>query len=297
MVGPRRRTGVRFRARVAAALFCAGLFSSCRQPPAIDADVAVRIDGEEVSYGEFEAYLRDNADSGDGALESELQSRLFDQFLDEQLILRLAIERGMVEPGADQRQALGFLLRAHPTPVWPQSQLRAYYLAHKADFQRPEEVHLRQILVADRAAAEQARQAILNGEEFAAVAARFSQAPNAQLGGDQGRLSRDDLPAAYADVIFSLAPGAVSDVVPVDYGFHLFEVVARYPAELAPMEEVAGEIRRALERQRIDELVESFIHEARERYNVTVFPANFPFDYRGDYVHGDTADATPIDED
>ena len=295
-------TGVRFCARLTAAILCSSLVG-CRNPPAIGADVAVRIDGEEIHYGEFESYLRDNVAGDESSLESEVQDQLFDQFLDEQLLIRLAIERGMVEPDVDQRQAMTFLLRGQPRQLWTEAQLRAYYGAHEADFRRQEEVHLRQILVHERADAEQALQAIADGEEFSQVAARFSQAPNAGLGGDQGRLSRDDLPAAYADAIFDLPAGKVTDIVSADYGFHLFEVVERYPAELAPFHEVAPEIRRTLERQRIDGLVEAFIQEARERYNVTVFPANFPFDYQGEYFHGDTAHGdidhgdTPTDAD
>lgn len=280
-------TGVRFRARwLAAAALATVLFSACRQPPAIGADVAVRIDGEEIPYGAFEAHLRSNFDAEETSLEGQAQNRLFDQFLDEQLLLRLAIERGLVEPGVDQRQAVEFLLRGQPRPAWTEPQLRAYYQAHLTDFERREEVHLRQILVHDRADAEQAQGALADGEDFPQVAARFSQAPNAQMGGDQGRLSREDLPSSYADAIFDLAVGEVTGIVAADYGYHLFEVVARYPAEVATFEEVAAEIRRTLEGQRVDETVEGFIQEARERYNVTVFPDNFPFDYQGDYSHG-----------
>ena len=39
----------------------------------------------------------------------------------------------------------------------------------------------------------------------------------------------------------------------------------------------------------LDEIVAGFIYEARERYNVVVFPSNIPFDYQGDYAHQDTA--------
>ena len=284
---PRRYTGVRFSSPFVAVLatgFALAL-ASCRQPPAIGADVAVRIDGEEIHYGDFEAYLRQNLDGTDSSLDSEVQSQLFDQYLDAQLLIRLAIERGLVEPGVDHRQAMAFLLRDDSRRHWTEAELRAYYLAHQSDYRRPEEVHLRQILVSDRDDAEQAQRAIAAGEDFAEVAARFSQEPRAYLGGDQGRLARDDLPSAYVDAIFELAPGEVTSIISADYGYHLFQVVERYPAEILPLEEVSAEIGSILDRRRLDELVEGFVLEARERYNVVVFPANFPFDYQGDYAH------------
>ncbi len=285
----RSRTGVGF-----FLLVCAGcLLASCRHPPDIGADVAVLIHGEEVRYDQFEWYLRDNVDGAAASLDSEVQSRLFDQFLDQQLLIRLAVERGLVEPDVEPREAMDFLLRGTTGggAGWTETRLQAYYDAHEADYRRPEEVHLRQILVSDRAVVEQAREAIAGGEGFAQVAARLSQEPNAQLGGDQGRLAREDLPVAYVDAIFALAPGEVSDIVAADYGFHLFQVVERYPARVAPLEEVVGSIRQTLERRQVDEIVAGFIQEARERYNVVVFPSNVPFDYQGDYVHHTATDA------
>ncbi len=281
-------TGVRFFAQAAAPVaLVAALLSACEQPTTFDADVVVRIDGEEISYGGFEAYLQANVEGVETASEAELYSALFDQFLDEQLLIRIAIERGLVDPGVDQRQAVEYLLRGDPRQPWEPRQVRAYYEVHRAEYERPAEVHLRQILVQDRAVAEQARQALAAGEDFAQVAARFSQGPNAQLGGDQGRLARQDLPVAYVDAIFELEPGEVTDIIPADYGFHLFQVMEHYPQEVVPFEQVEGEIRRTLERLSVDESVQGFIHEARERYNVMIFPANFPFDYQGDYVHQD----------
>lgn len=261
---------------------------ACRQPPASGSDVAVRIDGEEIHYGDFETYLRQNMDGTDSSLDSAVQSQLFDQYLDAQLLIRLAIERGLVEPGVDHRHAMAFLLRDDASEGFSEAELQAYYDAHRSQYQRPEEVHLRQILVEGRAAADQAHAAITAGEDFAEVAARISQEPRAHLGGDQGRLAREDLPIAYVDAIFALAPGEVTDVITADYGFHIFQVVKRYPAETLPLEAVADEIRGILDRHRLDERVAGFIHEARERYNVVVFPTNFPFEYQGDYAHPDT---------
>ncbi len=293
----RSRPGVRVYIRLiyggVALMLAGGLAAGCRQPPSIGADVAVLIHGEEMHYDQFEAYLRENIGGTEASLDGAVLSRLFDQFLDQQLLIRLAVERGMVEPGVALREAVEQVLGAFPRAGWTDDQLKAYYSAHEADYRRPEEVHLRQILVAEREAVEQADDAIAGGEDFAQVAARFSQEPNAQMGGDQGRLAREDLPASYADVIFDLAAGEVTDIVTADYGFHIFQVVERYPAEVRSFDDVAGEISQALERQRVDEIVAGFIDEARERYNVVVFPANIPFDYQGDYVHQDTATDAP----
>lgn len=283
---------------VAACLLGAALAAGCDRR-SIGTDVVVTVDGDEIRYSEFESYLRDNVDSSDLPLEHSVLDQLFDQFLDERLLVRLAEERGLAVrrgsdgaapdggPLVDERAAIAFLLRqARPEPPG-EAAVAAYYAAHRDDFRRPASVRLNQILVHERADAVKAREALAAGEAFEDVAARFSQVPMANLGDGGGRLTRDDLPEAFADAIFELEPGTISDIFPADYGFHLFQVVERFPADVVPLADVAGEIRSLLERQRLDELVASFIAEARGRYNVEIHRPNFPFDYRGSYVRED----------
>ena len=74
------------------------------------------------------------------------------------------------------------------------------------------------------------------------VARRLSRGPRADGGGVQGELARSDLPPSYADLIFALKPGEVSPVVPAEYGFHLFQVIEREPAEVVPLAAARGEI-------------------------------------------------------
>lgn len=271
----------------------AALLPGCRRQ-AIGTDVVVTIEEEDVHYSEFEAYLRNNVDSSDLPLGQSVLEKLFDQFLDERLLVRLALDRGLSdasaegEPRVDQRAGVAFLLRrARPRPI-SAAEVEAYYEGHRDDFERPESVRLNQILVDRREDAEAALDALARGEDFEQVAARFSQVPVAHLGGERGALTRQDLPEAFADSIFELAEGEVSEVFDADYGFHLFQVVDRYPADRIPLEEVEDQIRQVLESRRLDELVASFVEEARGRYNVEIYLSNFPFEYRGFYAEIDS---------
>lgn len=267
----------------AAVLLMTLVLGACADKDTVASDVAVSIDGELVAYGEFETYLRDNVGSEEAHLKADTLSRLFDQFLDEQLLVRLAIERGLVEGDIDQRQALTYLLRDAPRG-WSRGEIEAFYRAHKSDYTRPERVRLRQILASERKAAELARLALGQGEAFAEVAGRLSEGPKAHLGGDQGILGRDDLPPKYVERIFALEPGETTDIIEAEYGYLIFQVAERLPARVVPLEEAEDDIRRRLSEQRIDQQIGSFVQDARERYNVEVFPQNFPFDYQGIYA-------------
>lgn len=251
-------------------------------------DLVARVEGEAVPRSELEAFFRDHRDDtaetpGDDAL----QSRLFDRFLDEKLLQRLALEKGFVpiSGGSNDRQKMiAFLLSTSRPENLPKEEVLAWYEDHAERYQRPDQVHLRQILVAERSEAEGAKAALHRGEDFEQVAAQFSQGPMSDLGGDQGRLSRGDLPPDFVDTIFALEPGAVSDIVEADYGFHIFQVMAFHPAEFVPFEAVEEEIRRELWRQKADQLLNTFFKQARERYNVEIFDNNLSFEYRGNHA-------------
>lgn len=263
---------------------------ACR-PRAIGTDVVVTVEGDEIHYSEFESYLRESVDSSDLPLGRTVLDQLFDQFLDERLLVRLAMDRGL--PGGepadgtariDQHFAITFLLRQEPAPRLSEAELLAHYDAHREEYQRPASVRLHQILVQERPQAVAVIEALDRGEDFAEVAARFSQVPIRPLGDEEGRLAREDLPEAFADLIFELEPGTISGIIDADYGFHIFEIVERLPASDVPFDEVAGKIRQVLERRSRDALVVSFVEESRRRYNVRIHLSNFPFDYRGFYA-------------
>ncbi len=260
---------------------CLLLLAACGG--SVGSDVVARVDGEEVAYGGFEATLRASVEGSELSLESEVLSRLFDQYLDDLLLIRLAVDRGLSVPEPSERQAIEFLLQGVDEGAVSAGEVEAYYREHLESFERPRRVHLRQILVSEAAAAEEAKAALDSGEDFAAVASRFSIEPNASLGGDQGQLGRADLPASFVDIIFALGEAEVSEIVEADYGLHIFQVVAHLPAEVVPLSQVEEEIRRTLLGQHVDEVVVSLVAEARERYNVRVFSSSFPFEYQGDY--------------
>jgi len=260
--------------------------AGCRGHPA--ADAVARIGSEEIRYSQFEQYARDNVGGGAAGLEGAVLSRLFDQFLDERLLLHQAVEQGLITAGTAPRRAVEALLAGAGLEEPGPAEVEAHYLRHRADFQRPARVRLRQILVEERSTAEAARQAILGGEAFTAVARRLSRdpaAPRGVVGGEQGELARDDLPPAVADVVFGLAPGAVSDVVGAEYGFHLFQVVEKLPAAQVPLAEAEPEVRTRLRRERADRHVAALVEEARNHYDLEVYEGNLPFAYQGAYLH------------
>ncbi len=257
--------------------------AACQRAAPVSPDAVARLGESEVRYAEFERYVARNVGDTGTALGSDVLSELLDQFLDERLLARLAADRRLVPPSAAPRQATDALLTADLRREAGAGEVAHYYAAHPQEFMRPEQVRLRQILTQDRAAAEAARREIVAGAPFEEVARRLSSGPRADSGGYQGELARGDLPPSFADLIFSLKPGEVSPVVPAEYGFHLFQVIEREPAQRVPLAAAREEILARLRQQNADQLLRSLVQAARSRYNVKVYERNLPFGYAGSY--------------
>lgn len=274
----------RLAALAAAAPLVAALALGCRAEPALPSpEVVARLGGVDIPNAEFSRYMVKNLGETGGGLESEALSGLFDQFLSERLLARLAVEKGLAAPGDDSAAAVDRLITAEPAPPLTETALAAYYAQHASDFGAPERVALRAIRTDDRMTAERARREILAGADFAAVARRLSSDPAAERGGDQGALSRDELTPAFAEQIFALPLGKISDVIPADDGFRLFLVERHLPARQRGLDEVRDEILRRLGGARADRAYDRLLEEARSRYALEVFDRNLPFAYRGKF--------------
>jgi peptidyl-prolyl cis-trans isomerase SurA len=74
---------------------------------------------------------------------------------------------------------------------------------------------------------EQALKRARAGENFAELAAAFSDAPDALQGGDIGWRPLDRLPALYADVASKLGAGEVSELLRSSAGFHVVKLIGK----------------------------------------------------------------------
>jgi hypothetical protein len=244
--------------------------------------IVAQIEDQQMRYSDFESYLLENSVDSGLALASDVLSELFDQFLDEELLRRVAVERGLMAPTDTRRTAVRAIVGELEAGAIPVEQITAYYRDHGQEFELEERVRLRQVLVEDRVTAEEVHRSMLTGTPFEEVLGD-AESSSAAVWGDEGELSPGDLPPALADTIFALEPGEVSDIVAADYGFHIFQVVERLPPEQMELAAAEERIRQMLRRELVDDGLEELVAEARERYNVQVFRRNIPFNYAGAY--------------
>lgn len=118
------------------------------------------------------------------------------------------------------------------------SEVSAYYQAHKKDFDQPQTAFMSFIAVsrepnaADtaeaRARADSVRAEIVHGGDFAKIAKRESaDSVSGQKGGDLGEAKKGDFAPAFEKAALALRPGQLSQPVLTPFGFHIIKLISK----------------------------------------------------------------------
>jgi len=136
-----------------------------------------------------------------------------------------------------------------------------YFEGHKSEFDQVQASHILLQFPPDmdekkkaelRAKAEEIRKEVVSGKDFAELAAKYSDCPSKQKGGDLGHFPRQGaMVEPFAAAAFALEVGQISPVVETQFGYHIIKVTDRKKGEDKKLPDVAMAIRTKLINQRI----------------------------------------------
>ncbi len=146
-----------------------------------------------------------------------------------------------------------------------------YYQEHPEEFEQPERVRALQVVVKTKEEAQKIRDELRRRPQgFGDVARRASIAPEGKNGGDLGYFGKGSGMPEVFEVCFKLGLNTISDVTPSPYGFHVFKVVDRKPAQKRPFEQARAEITRRLLRERRARAQEEYLAALRSRAKIKI---------------------------
>ena len=85
------------------------------------------------------------------------------------------------------------------------------------------------------------------GEDFAALARRYSEDSTASNGGDLNFFGRGQMVKEFEDAAFALPVGGITDLVKTRYGFHIIKVTDTRAGRTTPFEEARDKIRQEMQ--------------------------------------------------
>jgi len=265
------------------------------------------------SNSDFENYLRYNVGDYYRTLPIVSLSRLFDNFVEEKILLEAARNQEISLTWEEQKGYLArltteslsngkkdtmdetetkilfetlliekYTFEAIKDIEAKEEEIKEYYDLHKRDFLLPERVKVSQILLAteEKAVGVLERLNDSSEESFRKAALEESTGTEASKGGEMGLFEMGQLPFEMDKVIFSLKEGELSPVVESTYGYHIFRLDAKYGPELVSEEKAAPSIKVKILDQKIKEFISQRIEELKESLEWSVYLENLYFPYQ-----------------
>jgi peptidyl-prolyl cis-trans isomerase SurA len=160
--------------------------------------------------------------------------------------------------------------------------IQAYYDANKPEFVTPEQLKLRMIVLnadpldansgdSTRKMADEIRDKVKGGADFATMAKTYSMDGTAESGGDWGMIDRKTLNQQLTDVAFALSPGQTSQVVQIGDSFYILYCESKKESGVIPLPEVRDGIQRKLEQVQRQKATQRWIDSLREKAYIKIY--------------------------
>ncbi|MDD7306304.1 MAG: peptidylprolyl isomerase [Peptoniphilaceae bacterium] len=135
-------------------------------------------------------------------------------------------------------------------------EIKDYFNKHKDELVQVNASH---ILVEDEKTANEVKQKLDNGEDFAKLAKEYSKdSANADKGGELGYFAKNSMVKEFSDVAFKLKKNEISDPVKTNFGYHIIKLNDKKDTA----EKLKDEITKQLNEQKYSEYLKKLYNDA-----------------------------------
>jgi hypothetical protein len=272
--------------------------------------VVLKITEKKIYSSSFERFVAYNLGKEEITLTDYVKSRLFDDFIEEQMLLAEARKNNVLVSNSELYEAIrametvtgvrgdhlsksfaeclreeltvrkylaGFILADIAVSY---QEVSEYYLANPDEFVVPEEVRVAQIFLTDEQRAKSVyRELRANPRFFPELAKKYSESPDAASGGEMGYFRRGQLPPEFERAIFLLMPGRFTSVIQSPYGYHIFFLKEKKEGGKLSEEEVRDNIRVKLMQKKSDERLSRYLAQLKKTIPIRIYTKNLDFKY------------------
>lgn len=147
-----------------------------------------------------------------------------------------------------------------------EEEIKAYYEANSAQFEKDATVNAKHILVDSEEKCKAVLEVIEGGVAFEEAAQANSTCPSGQKGGDLGTFGKGQMVKEFEEAAFAAEIGQVVGPVKTQFGYHLIKVEAKNEATVMAYEEVKDSIKKTLLQQKQNQVYAKKVVELKEKY-------------------------------
>jgi parvulin-like peptidyl-prolyl isomerase len=147
------------------------------------------------------------------------------------------------------------------------AEIKAYYDAHKANYQQPESREVRHILVKTKAQAEKLYEQIKGGADFAELARKYSLDTGTKERGGKYTAYRGRSVKPFDKFVFAAKTGELSHPIETEFGWHVILVLSDIkPESTTPLAKASGSIRTTLLPEQQQRALDSWAKDVKQKY-------------------------------
>jgi foldase protein PrsA len=148
-------------------------------------------------------------------------------------------------------------------------ELQTYFEENKDSFGEAEQVKASHILVEDEATANEIKQKLADGADFAELAKEYSTDEGTkENGGELGFFAKGTMVTEFDDVAFTLPVNEISDPVKTEYGYHIIKVEEKKEAKEANFDDSKTEIKNTLIEQKLETEYSTWLENKKQDYDI-----------------------------
>ncbi|MEA2665865.1 MAG: foldase protein PrsA, partial [Candidatus Eremiobacteraeota bacterium] len=187
-------------------------------------------------------------------------------------------QQGLTEQDVQNilRQQLILKKAVAPQVKISDADVKAFYDKNHAQFDKPEQVRARHILVADQNKAKEILAALKSGGKWDALAKQYSTDPSTKdKGGELGFFGRGQMVPQFQDAAFGAKVGQIVGPVKSPFGYHVIQVEEKKPATKATYASVEKQIRDQLTSQQQSQQIPAFLQQLRSTAKIDVYDERY----------------------
>jgi len=205
---------------------------------------------------------------------------VLERLIDDELLRAEALSRGYGDSAEAKRALSAYETQLLATRLLEEvvtasievtpEEMRRHYDERRQTFHRPPRLQLGQITVKSEEEAERIAGLLKAGADLAWLARQHSTDRHKDAGGQRGWVTAGPGNDPVDGNLFEAQPGDVIGPTPITGGFVLVRVAAREEQGVYEFEEISGNVKRAIEKQKTAKAIHEFIQTARARSEIVV---------------------------